>query len=79
MLIFDTAVSLPPREVADITRKIIKELQYMHRSIIDGRVAFIMRTEAKEIIQRVWMRLDYSVNKSMRFREETISAFYRGD
>ncbi|OLE51109.1 MAG: hypothetical protein AUG51_24645 [Acidobacteria bacterium 13_1_20CM_3_53_8] len=79
MLIIDIAVSLPPPEYADITRKIIKELQYMHRSIIDSRVAFIMRTEAKEIIQRVWMRLDYSVNKGRRFRENRISAFYRGE
>jgi len=79
MLIIDIAVSLPPPEYADITRKIIKELQYMDRSIIDSRAAFIMRTEAKEIIQRVWMRLNYSVNKGRRFRENTISAFYRGE
>jgi hypothetical protein len=76
MLIFDVAISLPPREEADIVRKIIKELQYLHRSIVDNRAAFIVRTEAKEIIQRVWMRLDYSVNPSSGFREETLNTFY---
>jgi len=76
ILVFDIAISFPPREEADVVRKVIKELQYMHRSIIDGRAAFIVRTEAKEIIQRLWLRLDYSVNPISGFREDALTSYY---
>jgi len=72
MLIFDIAISQPPMDQAETTREIIRELQNMHRRIIDGRAAFLVRTEAKEIIQRTWMRLEYALMAKRKTRIQTI-------
>jgi hypothetical protein len=72
VLIFDIAISKPPRENQDITGDIICELKHMHRRIIDGRAAFLVRTEAKEIIQRVYMRVEDAWLGKKRARMESM-------
>jgi hypothetical protein len=72
VLIFDIAISKPPREDQDITRNIVGELKHMHRRIIDGRAAFLVRTEAKEIIQRVCMRVEDAWLGKKRARMESM-------
>jgi hypothetical protein len=74
MLIFDVAVTHPHLEHKEITRAIVKQLQNMHTRIIDGRAAFLVRTEAKEVIQRVWMRLEYSMHGG-RKRMESLDQY----
>jgi hypothetical protein len=69
MLILDVAISHPPPDQRETTKEIIKEMQSMHRRIIDGRAAFLVRTEAKEVISRVWMRLDYSLHNGKKRNE----------
>jgi hypothetical protein len=69
MLIFDVAISHPPPEHTEMTKQIIRQLQNMHQRIIDGRAAFIVRTEAKEVIQRIWMRLRYTMKIGVKVAE----------
>ena len=66
--IFDVAISQPPQEDAAVTRKIIQALQSMHSRIIDGRAAFLERTETKEVILRCYMRLDQSLHSNINRR-----------
>ena len=56
--IFDIAISQPPAKEREDTKEVVRELQSMHRRIIDGRAAFILRTETKEVLARLWMRLE---------------------
>jgi len=58
ILVFDIAISHPGPDDAPVTQRIVRELQNMHTRIVDGRAAFLERTETKEVILRCWMRLD---------------------
>jgi hypothetical protein len=62
ILIFDVAIGHPPKEQGDMTKVIIRELQIIHQRIIDARAAFVVRTETKQIIHRVLMRLQYTLD-----------------
>jgi hypothetical protein len=73
--ILDIAISKPPREQRDITEKIKLLLQDMHRRIIDGGAAFMVRTETKEVIHRVILRLDEIVHGAQRNRMESLDKF----
>jgi hypothetical protein len=57
ILIFDIAISRPPKKDKDIAKHIVRELRSMHNRIVDGKAAFLVRTEAKEVIHRVYMRI----------------------
>jgi hypothetical protein len=66
--IFDVAVSQPRGEEKDATREVVRELQSMHRRIIDGRAAFLLRTETKEVLARLWMRLEGGMGNKGRMQ-----------
>lgn len=72
---FDIAIGHPPPEEKEVTAQIIHELQSMHRRIHDGRAAFLVRTEVKEIIQRLWMRLDHGLYGTRRERMESLDRY----
>jgi hypothetical protein len=61
--IFDVAVSKLPSNQDNVTREIIVTLKNMDRSIIDNRSAFMTRTATKEMIQRLWMRLEHGFTR----------------
>lgn len=71
--IFDVAISQPPGAEREATKDVVRELQSMHRRIIDGRAAFISRTETKEVLARLWMRLEGGMGHGGRMQslEET--------
>lgn len=66
ILIFDIAISHPSLADKETTRKIIQRLRSMHQRLRDERAAFLMRTETKEVIQRLWMRLDQNIHSTRR-------------
>jgi hypothetical protein len=66
--IFDVAISQPRGPEKDATREVVRELQSMHRRIIDGRASFITRTETKEVLARLWMRLEGGMGNKGRMQ-----------
>lgn len=71
--IFDVAISQPPIAEREGIKEVVRELQSMHHRIIDGRGAFILRTETKEVLTRLWMRLEGGMGHGGRMQslEET--------
>lgn len=79
ILIFDIAISRPPKEEKDIAKHIVIQLKSMHNRIIDGKAAFMVRTEAKEVLQRVYMRIEDVLLGSKRLRaQNTENLIYAG-
>jgi len=76
MLIFDIAISNPPVEEIKTAEKIIQYLQSMHSRILDGRAAFLERTETKEIILRCYLRLDRYIHSGGNRRESLDKYIY---
>lgn len=62
MMIYDIAIAKPDPKDSALTQKIIQALQTMHSRIIDGRAAFLERTETKEVILRTYLRLDRCIH-----------------
>ena len=73
--IYDVAISKLAADQKDITEKIVRELDDMHRRIVDQRAAFILRTETKAIIQRLRLRLESTLGKQ-RSRGESLDKYY---
>jgi hypothetical protein len=72
ILIFDIAISRPPKKDKDVAKHIVRELRNMHNRIVDGKAAFLVRTEAKEVIHRVYMRVEDILLGSRRLRVESM-------
>jgi hypothetical protein len=73
--IFDIAISKPPSDQREVTDKIMRELKDMHRRILDGKGAFMVRTETKEVMHRVSLRLGEILQRTQRSGMESLDKF----
>ncbi|GET01950.1 protein FAM178B-like [Rhizophagus clarus] len=60
------------RKAKDTVEEIANRLNYLHGRIVDMRAAFMERTKAKDLIQRLYMRL-YYISKHRRGKVQAIS------
>lgn len=56
--IFDIAMSKPESNQREVIEKIKRQLQDMHRRIVDNCAQFMVRTDAKQVIHQVCLRLE---------------------
>lgn len=73
--IFDIAIGKPPAADKKTTSEIVKTLRDIDSEILDGRAAFIMRTECKKVLQGVWIRLDYSIHEKGWMAKDGLDRF----
>ncbi|BFZ60468.1 hypothetical protein YB2330_001504 [Saitoella coloradoensis] len=64
--ILDIAIESPEEAEIPAARILAEHLKLMHGRIIDSRAAFISRSEAKDVLQRIFLRLAYMVGKPVR-------------
>jgi hypothetical protein len=76
IMIYDIAISNPDPKDVEMTQKIIQFLQSMHSRILDGRAAFLERTETKEVILRCYLRLDRCIHGGKNRRESLDKYIY---
>ncbi|RIA91827.1 hypothetical protein C1645_103700 [Glomus cerebriforme] len=64
------------RKAEDTIEEIIKMLKNLHGKIVDMRAAFMERTKAKDLIQRLYMRLYYISSHKRGNSQKSIDEFY---
>lgn len=72
--VLSIAMATVPAGLGTAVLQIVEKLQKLHGQIIDGKAAFLDRSEAKASIQRLSDRLKYTVEAQMRKRS-VFSAF----
>ncbi|ODQ53559.1 hypothetical protein SAICODRAFT_65223 [Saitoella complicata NRRL Y-17804] len=64
--VLDIAIESPEEPEVPAARLLAEHLKLMHGRIVDSRAAFISRSEAKDVLQRIFLRLTYMVGKPNR-------------
>jgi hypothetical protein len=59
--VFDIAIGHPAWSERKMTKEIVNYIHGMSSRIIDG-AAFVERSETKEVLTRLWMRLHHGIN-----------------